>query len=136
MLAATIANGGLWHAPILFDSEPVPPADRVLPEAHARELADMMEETVTEGTARRIFRERGFHVKGAVGKTGSLSDRRPFRDYSWFVGYAPKDKPAVAVGAVVVNSPFWRIKGAWLGREAMRLAIDQAAKNATAAAAP
>jgi membrane carboxypeptidase/penicillin-binding protein len=51
-------------------------------------LTEMMEETVTTGTARRIFRQRGFRVPGAVGKTGSLADKQPFRDYSWFVGFA------------------------------------------------
>jgi penicillin-binding protein A len=127
-LAGTVANGGVWPCPVLFEKEllrPRPP-ERVMPAAEARQLADMMEETVTGGTARRIFRERGYQVKGAVGKTGSLADRRPFRDYSWFVGFAPKDKPQVAVGAVIVNEPLWRIRATWLGREAMRLALERA----------
>jgi hypothetical protein len=62
-------------------------------------------------------------VPGAVGKTGTLADRKPFRDYSWFVGFAPKDNPKVAVAAVIVNEPLWRIRATWLGREAMRLGL-------------
>jgi cell division protein FtsI/penicillin-binding protein 2 len=81
----------------------------------------MMEETVTHGTARRFFRLP--ELRGAVGKTGSLADRQPFRDYSWFVGFAPKDSPRVAVAAVVVNEARWRIRAPWLAREAMRLAL-------------
>ncbi|MGZ6099452.1 MAG: penicillin-binding transpeptidase domain-containing protein, partial [Myxococcaceae bacterium] len=65
--------------------------------------------------------------RGAVGKTGSLADRNPFRDYSWFVGFAPKDAPRIAVAAVVVNEPRWRIRAPWLAREAMRLGLDAVA---------
>jgi cell division protein FtsI/penicillin-binding protein 2 len=125
-IAASIANGGRWRAPILIDGapDPSPEPDRVTSEPIARELADMLEETVTSGTARRTFRERGFRVPGAVGKTGSLADRRPYRDYTWFVGFAPKESPQVAVAAVIVNHMKWRIRATWLGREAMRLYLE------------
>ena len=59
-----------------------------------------------------------------MGKTGSLADRNPFRDYSWFVGFAPREAPKVAVAAVVVNEPRWRIRAPWLAREAMRLGLE------------
>jgi predicted Rdx family selenoprotein len=62
-------------------------------------------------------------VPGAVGKTGTLADNKPFRDYSWFVGFAPKDNPKLAVAAVIVNEPLWRIRAAWLGREGLRLGL-------------
>ena len=128
LVAAVPANKGLWRDAVLFeqDAPTAPPQDqdRVLPEADARALAGMMEQTVTIGTARRIFRERAFRVPGAVGKTGCLADRNPYRDYSWFVGYAPKDDPKVAVAAVIVNDYAWRIRATWLGREALRLALE------------
>jgi cell division protein FtsI/penicillin-binding protein 2 len=101
----------------------------VLSESHAGLLTSMMEETVTLGTARRIFRQRGFRVPGAVGKTGGLADKKPFRDYSWFVGFAPKDDPKIAVAAVVVNDMKWRIRATWLGREAMRIGIEAEQKK-------
>lgn len=126
-LAAAVANGGLWKSPVLFarDAPTAPAAERVMTEEQARALTDMMERTVTLGTARQVFRERGMRVKGAVGKTGSLADKRPFRDYSWFVGFAPRDAPRVAVAAVIVNEPKWRIRAAWLAREAMRLYLAE-----------
>ncbi|WP_395828683.1 hypothetical protein [Archangium violaceum] len=77
--------------------------------------------TVTKGTAHRVFRERGMGVPGTVGKTGMLADRAPFRDYSWFVGFAPKDDPKVV--ALIVNEPIWLIRATWLGRQAMRLGL-------------
>jgi peptidoglycan glycosyltransferase len=126
-LAAASATG-VWRDPLLFEPGPdmAPPAtEEVLSPEVARDLTEMLEETVTRGTARRIFRERGFRVQDAVGKTGTLADKNPFRDYSWFVGFAPKDNPRVAVAAVVVNDPLWRIRATWLGREAMRLALER-----------
>jgi cell division protein FtsI/penicillin-binding protein 2 len=96
-----------------------------MPADVAEQVTAMMEQTVTSGTAHRIFAERGMRVPGAVGKTGSLADKRPFRDYTWFVGFAPKDAPKIAVAAVIVNDPLWRIRATWLGREAMRLYLDR-----------
>ena len=126
LLASVAANGGVWRDPILFepgaDARPSP-GEQVLSPEVARDLTTLMEATVTKGTARRIFRERGMRVPGAVGKTGTLADRNPFRDYSWFVGFAPKDNPKVAVAAVIVNEPIWHIRATWLGREAMRLGL-------------
>jgi cell division protein FtsI/penicillin-binding protein 2 len=127
LIASLAANGGLWRAPILFERDvpTAPDAERVLSEERAAALTGMMEETVTHGTARRFFRLR--ELRGAVGKTGSLADRNPFRDYSWFVGFAPRDAPKVAVAAVVVNEPRWRIRAPWLAREAMRLGLEAGA---------
>ena len=124
-LAAAVANKGVWRQPALVERDGEDAAgQRVLTEEQARALTEMMEQTVTNGTARRIFRERGHQVKDAVGKTGSLADKNPFRDYSWFVGFAPKDNPKVAVAAVIVNEPLWHIRATYLGREAMRLYLD------------
>lgn len=134
-LAAASATG-VWRDPLIFeppsDLAP-PPEEQVLSPEVQRALTDMLEQTVTNGTARRIFRERGFRVQGAVGKTGTLADKNPFRDYSWFVGFAPKDNPRVAVAAVIVNDPYWRIRATWLGREAMRLALERLPETPTEA---
>jgi peptidoglycan glycosyltransferase len=135
-LAAAAATG-VWRDPFIFEPSvdaATPPEEQVLSPEVQRALAGMLELTVTSGTARRIFRERAFRVEGAVGKTGTLAGRNPFRDYSWFVGFAPKDKPRVAVAAVIVNDPYWRIRATWLGREAMRLALERLPKPPQAGA--
>ena len=135
LLASVAANGGVWRDPVLFEpgeEARTSAGEQVLSPEVARGLTTMMEATVTHGTARRVFRERGMGVPGAVGKTGTLADNKPFRDYSWFVGFAPKDNPKVAVAAVLVNEPLWRIRAAWLGREAMRLGLARLPPGALA----
>lgn len=129
-VAATTANNGVWRDPVLFEDEvsPTTPGTRVMTAEQAQAMEQMLEETVTRGTARRIFRERGYRVAGAVGKTGSLADKRPFRDYTWFVGYAPKDNPRIAVAALIVNDYVWRIRAPWLARETMRLYLSKPAR--------
>ena len=125
MLASVAANGGLWRGPVLFEDQvdPAPPTERVLSTEQATALVRMMEETVTHGTARRFF--RGSALRTAAGKTGSLADKPPlpFRDYTWFVGFAPRDNPRFAVAAVVVNDSRWRIHAPWLAGEALRLVL-------------
>lgn len=127
LLAAVIANGGMLVPPVLVDETvgaplPAPPAPwRVVDEAVAAQLAGMMRSTVTDGTARRVFRRSAAPLRGVsvAGKTGSLADRNPFRDYSWFVGYAPAENPQVVVASVVVNERLWRVRATTVAREAL-----------------
>ena len=96
----------------------------MIPRRTARTVGEMMERTITHGTGRRSF----FDPQGlpflpgirVAGKTGTLSAERPYRGYTWFVGFAPADAPTIAVAALVVNTPRWRIKAAYVGREALR----------------
>ncbi len=135
MIAATIANRGKMMRPQLVDrvldehgkvvlkSEPVVHR-AVLERRTADQLGRMMRTTVTQGTARKYF----FDQHGApflpgvevAAKTGTLSKERPYRGYSWWVGFAPADAPKIAVGVLVVNSPKWRIKAGYVGRETLR----------------
>jgi hypothetical protein len=72
-----------------------------------------------------------FSTAAVEAPPGSLSDKAPFRDYSWFVGFAPKENPTIAVAAVVVNEPLWQVRAPYLGREALRIYLDRHAKLAT-----
>ena len=104
---------------------PAASSRRVLDERVAAELATMMRTTTTEGTGRKAFRaprSRQSALAGltVAGKTGSLSEQDPFRDYSWFVGFAPVGDPQVAVAAVTVNERVWRVKASFLAHEALK----------------
>lgn len=135
MIAATIANGGVMQRPSMIDrvvdrqgnviSQHTPSAFRsVIERRTAEQVSRMMERTVTHGTARSAFHDEhgtpflpGIRV---AGKTGSLDQNSPYRAYSWWVGHAPADHPTIAIAALVVNTPLWRIKGSFLAREALR----------------
>jgi cell division protein FtsI/penicillin-binding protein 2 len=127
LLAAIVANAGVLSPPRLVEAvegEPTPTPHeptRVVDEGVAARLADMMRATVTDGTGRRVFRRPPASMRGVsvAGKTGSLFDRAPFRDWSWFVGYAPADNPQVVVATVVMNGPKWRVRAPWVAREAL-----------------
>ena len=135
IVAAIVANGGVFVPPEVVASAwgavPPPTAERrrVLDERVAAELAEMMRTTVTEGTGRRAFRPpRSRHSSLAgltvAGKTGSLSEPNPYRDYSWFVGFAPADNPRVAFAVVVVNEHGWRVKAPTVARAALEAWAD------------
>ena len=129
LIAAAVGNGGLALEPTLIDQidgkpEETSASTRLLKAETAAALRDMMKNTVTSGTATASFRERGHSVLGDIsvaGKTGSLSNhQKPFKDYSWFVGFAPADDPQIAVAAVVVNGLKWTIHAPYVAREAFR----------------
>ena len=114
-LAGAIGNDGVLVPPRLVDREGAPDAaERLLPKDMARELAEMMSLTVREGTAHKAFRSRAARALDAAGKTGSIATHEPYRDFSWFVGFAPALAPRIAVAAVVVNGQRWRVHASQL----------------------
>jgi peptidoglycan glycosyltransferase len=132
LIAATIANDGNmpWLNPISrvlgpdghVLPQPRPPAPRnVVSSSTARAVGRMMLRTVTDGTSRTAFRDaRGRPLLPGIavaGKTGSLNANNPFRAYSWWVGFAPADKPQIALASLIVNTPTWRIKSSFVARE-------------------
>jgi penicillin-binding protein A len=129
LLAAIVANGGVFVPPVIVDeaegvAAPAPAAPwRVVDEAVAGALGEMMRGTCSDGTGRRAFRGARGPLRGVVvaGKTGSLADRPPLphRDYSWFVGYAPANHPEVAVATVIANGPVWRVHAPQVARDAL-----------------
>ena len=127
LLAAVVANGGVLAPPRLVEAvegelAPAPhlPA-RIVDEEIAARLGEMMRATVTEGTGRKAFRRLPASLRGVAvaGKTGSLFDRNPLRDWSWFVGYAPAENPQVVVATVIMNGEKWRVRAPWVAREAL-----------------
>jgi peptidoglycan glycosyltransferase len=135
LIAATIANEGRMPRASMVDQvidrdghvvwDHVPRVHReVIGRRTARALDRMMRRTVSRGTARRAFHdERGVPFLPGIevaGKTGTLSSERPFRGYTWWIGFAPADAPTIAVAALVINRPEWRIKASFVAREALR----------------
>jgi peptidoglycan glycosyltransferase len=131
LVAAAIANRGEMPSPTLIEQAidrqgrpialPVAAPRHVLDRAAAVEVGRMMELTTRIGTAKATFRNRRGqrHLPFEVaGKTGTLSAETDhgYVGYSWFIGYAPADRPAIAFAVVLGNSPTWRIKATYVGR--------------------
>jgi len=123
LIVGAISNGGRLMRPILVDSviakDGTPEFQasplvlgRALQPTTARQLRRMMVATVERGTARTAFRRwpRSWGIE-VGGKTGSLATKEPvYTDYSWFVAFAPADRPEIAVAAMVANGELWHIK--------------------------
>jgi peptidoglycan glycosyltransferase len=135
-LAQTVANGGVTLEPrivrsvtkgkdVLWTDEGPPRVVRraIKPET-AAEVSRMMVQTVSNGSAYKSFHdERGRSFLPGVnvaGKTGTLTDHKNNRHYTWFVGFAPAEAPEVAFSTLVVNTPIWQIKAPQLAREVLR----------------
>src|SRR5207245_10180033 len=87
------------------------PVKGVLSAEAARAVARMMVGTTEYGTAKSGFHKNGRPLLPGVavaGKTGSLDRQKPYLAYSWFVGFAPAEKPEVAVAVLLGNGEDWR----------------------------
>jgi cell division protein FtsI/penicillin-binding protein 2 len=150
VIAGVVADGGQLRWPHLVRSVTRAdgrsleleraPVQRVIGRRTSRELTRMMTRTTTEGTARKAFERRAqwppLPDVAVAGKTGSLSRQQPYLDYSWFVGFAPADRPEVAFAALLGNPPRWRIKAAAAARALLsRYFARQQRKRALHAAA-
>ena len=107
MVAAAVANGGevvkprLWERVVDPDGRTVSELrpqkdDRVISERAASELTEMMANVVKEGTGTAAALS-GIEV---AGKTGT-AERGSGTNQAWFIGFAPVDRPRVAVAATV-----------------------------------
>jgi penicillin-binding protein A len=128
LIASVPANGGLLVPPLIIDTlsggegpDAVRPT-RVTSPRIAAQLSAMMERTVSAGTGSRAFADRGKGLRDVTvaGKTGSLTDYEGGADYSWFVGYAPVDRPRVIVAAVIENDVrLWYVRAPEVARQAL-----------------
>jgi peptidoglycan glycosyltransferase len=103
----------------------------VITESAADAVGDMMVQTCDSGSGAKAFRGKdGLPRKVKVaGKTGTLS-RKPAPDwefeleYSWFVGYAPADKPRFSIAVVLGNTDLWWLKSHTAARMLVREALE------------
>jgi cell division protein FtsI (penicillin-binding protein 3) len=118
-----IANGGILYKPYVVQkiqdpnggmTEIKPSGHRVLSQTTARQIQEMLESVVTDGTAKASKLE-GYT---AAGKTGTAQKATPGKGYvghkyvASFAGFAPAKNPQLAI-VVVVDEP----KGKYYGAE-------------------
>jgi cell division protein FtsI/penicillin-binding protein 2 len=104
------------------------PLGRIISARTAEQVTRMMENTVAEGTSRKAFHDpRGksfFPQLPIAGKTGTLTDEKAGRFYTWFSGFAPSRPIAnvepVAIAVLAVNGANWKVKANTVAREVLR----------------
>ncbi|MDO9507712.1 penicillin-binding protein 2 [Hydrogenophaga sp.] len=146
---ATLANGGVKHAPHLTMATenaitrerrplPAPPAVNLgyKPE-HVRTVLEAMQAVTTEGTSTRVFAGAGYASGGKTGTAQAVTigqrdryDARKLeehqRDHALYVAFAPIDQPRVAIAVVVENAGFGAASAAPITRRVFDyLLLDQ-----------
>lgn len=140
MMMAAIANKGIMLQPLLasevrgsqgkllYEGKTHPLRRLVTPET-AAQLSQMMSTTVSQGTSRKVFRDRRGRPKLAAvdiaAKTGSINGSDPPGHYNWFAAYAPINDPQIALVALIVNGDKWRIKASYMGEQALEAFFHQ-----------
>ena len=125
-VAQAVANNG-WQMPPVF----VKPAGSnqgggnqghmAMSAADAQVLQNaMLSVTQSSGTAAGVF--DGLPVQVA-GKTGSAQNARGQKTHSWFIGYAPADRPAIAFACIVERGGFGRAAAGPVCRDIVRAAL-------------
>jgi peptidoglycan glycosyltransferase len=124
-VAATVANDGVRVAPRLTDRivdpdgrvvQRIEPQEeqRVMSVKAARELGEMMQNVVREGTGTAAALS-GIDVAGKTGTAQIDPDRNITQP--WFIAYAPADHPKMAIAVTVERS-----EGGFGGTEAAPIA--------------
>ncbi len=130
-MAATAVNGGKLVAPTLVSridgpygiplyQHIEPASSTAMSESTAGKLKELMQATVTQGSAKKSFRKfHRNHRKNAIigGKTGSLTGFKPKGRYDWFVGFGELDGRKIAYTALCINKKKWYVKSSRLARE-------------------
>jgi peptidoglycan glycosyltransferase len=111
MVASAVANGGTLMKPTLTErivdrdgrSEEVEPEELedVMKESTAREVGDMMASVVREGTGTAAALS-GIDVAGKTGTAEIIPAQNV--NQPWFIGFAPRDNPRIAVAVTIERS--------------------------------
>ena len=100
-----------------------------LRQAHLKAVLDAMVDVNRSGTGRRAFQGAPYSVGGKTGTAQVFSlrgqryvegrVRERLRDHSWFVAYAPAEKPRIALAVLVENGGFGAQSAAPIARQVL-----------------
>ncbi len=109
--------------------EPAPLRQIPLRQAHLKSVLDAMVDVNRSGTGRRAFQGAPYTVGGKTGTAQVFSlrgqryvegrVRERLRDHSWFVAYAPAEKPRIALAVLVENGGFGAQSAAPIARQVL-----------------
>lgn len=109
-LGATIANRGFYYTPHIVRQIQDEPLDKIFTDKRNSGIRSEYYDVIVEGMANAVS---GGTCRGASlapqiivgGKTGTAENPHG-RDHSWFMGFAPVEKPKVAIAVLVENAGF------------------------------
>lgn len=113
VLGASLGDGGIWRTPMIVSKvEGMDDANDPRFAPFAREIAVEKQnlEKIRKGMIRVVNDKDATGYSGhldnvvAAGKTGTVqttSNRANKKDHAWFVGFAPADKPRIALAVIV-----------------------------------
>jgi cell division protein FtsI/penicillin-binding protein 2 len=127
LMSAAVINGGKLLDPyiieevinhkghIVYKHKGVKVLDNPITPSTAAILKELMVSTVTKGIGRYDFYNiyNQYMLPGIItgGKTGTISGNHPTGLYQWFTGFGEAKNKKIAVSALVVEKPVWRIEG-------------------------
>ena len=132
MVTGAIANGGVMMEPyivkgitdrygvgLMTDSSRV--LSRAISAETAATISDYMVYTVESGTGRNA------KINGVTigGKTGSAENTQGEETHSWFVAFAPAEKPEIAVAVVVENAGTGGSRAAKIARAVIKAYLNK-----------
>jgi len=120
LITAAIANDGVAMRPRLTPDEPVQVLGRMLGAHSAARLRQMMRQVVSGGTA------RGIDVPeiAIAGKTGTAQNPKG-EPHSWFIAFAPADRPRLAVAVLVEHAGYGSAVAAPIARDLLLAARER-----------
>ncbi|MFN3984683.1 MAG: penicillin-binding protein 2 [Rhodocyclaceae bacterium] len=138
---AALANDGVIFQPHVVKNvvdvrngerravQPEPLARIPVDPAHTRAVRAAMVDVTKVGTAARVFKDAAYESGGKTGtaqvfslrgqryEEGKVAER--LRDHSWYVAFAPADKPRIALAVLVENGGFGSQSAAPIARQVM-----------------
>jgi beta-lactamase regulating signal transducer with metallopeptidase domain/beta-lactamase class D len=125
---AAIANGGRLYKPRLLSTDPVEVRTDLLATGVKPEHLDLVKKGMLAVVNSEDGTGKGAALQGiaVAGKTGTAQwkvykDSTKNRNLSWFVGYAPADRPKIAFSVVYEGAPGEQVSG---GKSAAPIAGD------------
>jgi peptidoglycan glycosyltransferase len=119
LIAGAVANRGLAVRPRLIETDEPTPLAYFMSTSVAERLSAMLRQVVTSGTGRGIDTPR----LAIAGKTGTAENPHGAA-HSWFVGFAPVDRPQLAVAVLVEHGGYGSATAAPIAQDLLLRAVD------------
>ncbi|MBR3306064.1 MAG: FtsW/RodA/SpoVE family cell cycle protein [Lachnospiraceae bacterium] len=112
MITAAVAEDGIMRTPYITDRvvnaegrvllyHKTDSGERIMSEEEAEVLTGLMQAVVEGGTAKRIAGQ-GYTAAGKTGSAEFCADKN--KSHAWFTGFAPVEKPEIAVTVILEDS--------------------------------